>query len=232
MHIAGFKESSLNEWEGYVCSIIWTAGCNWRCSYCHGPHLILEPETIDKIKEETIFDFIKSKKGWIDGLCISGGEPTLQPDLVDFIRKVKNELNISVKLETNGSNSKVIEELLENNLLECLCLDFKSLPKNILDINGQTSGIYEVINSYNMAFRSEIEVEFHTTLCPQYIKPNSIKPMAEFLHNKGMWVLQQYNPSEVLMPDKAGSIVYSEEEIFEMYSEAQEYHENVILKNM
>lgn len=233
MHIAGFKESSLNEWEGYVSSIIWTAGCNWRCAYCHAAKLLLEPDEIDQIEEKVIFDFIKGKSGWVDGLCISGGEPTLQPDLIDFILRVKEELNISIKLETNGSNPAVIRKLVDGGLIECLCVDFKQLPtKLLLDINGQSGDLFSVLDSFNAAFRTNIETEFHTTLCPPFVGLDSIKPMAEFLHNKGLWVLQQYDSSETLIPDKAGNKVYSEEEVSEMYVEAQKYHKNVILKNM
>jgi pyruvate formate lyase activating enzyme len=232
MHIAGFKESSLNEWEGYVTSIIWTAGCNWRCAYCHGSHLILEPDEIDKIEEQTIFDFIKDKNGWVDGLCISGGEPTLQPDLIDFIQRARKQLNVAIKLETNGSNPQVIRKLLNDNSLECLCLDFKQLPEKLPNITGKKSDIYEVIDSYNAAFKSEIEIEFHTTLCPSFVKFDDIKPMAEFLHNKGLWILQQYNTSDVLDLDRAGNIIYSNEEIAEIYAEAQKYHKNVMVKNI
>lgn len=232
MLIAGFKESSLNEWEGHIASVIWTAGCNWKCAYCHASHLIKELDKIKNIEEQTVFDYIKGKSGWIDGLCISGGEPTLQPDLEDFIQRAKNELEgIAIKLETNGSNPVVIKRLLKNNLLGCLCLDFKQLPQRVLEVNGQSGGIFEIVDSYSAAFRSDIEVEFHTTLCPAFIDLPSIKPMGEFLHNKGLWVLQQYDPSETLIPDKAGNVVYSEEEVVEIYREAQHYHNNVILKN-
>jgi len=231
MHIAGFKESSLTEWEGHVSTIIWTAGCNWRCAYCHGSHLILEPDEIDRIEEDMIFDFIKGKKGWIDGLCISGGEPTLQSELVSFIQRAKKELGIAIRLETNGSNPRIIRKLLKNNLLECLCLDFKQLPENILKINAQNGGVMEVIDSYNAAFRSDIEIEFRTTLCPRFVDLDSIKPMAEFLHNKGLWVLQQYDATETLTPNKAGDRTYLAEEIKEIYAEAQKHHSNVILKD-
>ena len=232
MHIAGFKESSLNEWEGYVTSIVWTAGCNWRCAYCHGRHLILEPDEIDRIEEEIIFDFIKGKEGWIDGLCISGGEPTIQPDLIDFIERAKKELGVAIKLETNGSNPEVIKEILKKGLLTCLCLDLKTLPKDVLRINGQTGGVHDILESYNAAFKADIDVEFHTTLCPEFVRFEHIKSMAEFLHNKGLWVLQQYNYEEALIPEKAGDKTYSESEAKEIHEEAKKYHNNVILKNI
>lgn len=233
MHIAGFKESSLNEWEGHVSSIVWTAGCNWRCAYCHAGHLILEPDELEKIEEEVVFDYIRDKNGWIDGLCISGGEPTLQPDLIDFIIRAR-ELDIAIKLETNGSKPNVLRKLVKDDLIECLCLDLKQLPPKLLNINGQTGNVYEVLDSFNVAFKADehMETEFHTTLCPAFVNLQAIKEMGEFLHNKGLWILQQYDASETLIPDKAGDRMYSEEEVEELYREAQKYHKNVILKNL
>jgi len=212
-----------------VSSIVWTHGCNWECAYCHASHLITDLDKINLIDEEKVFDYIKGKSGWIDGICISGGEPTLQTDLIDFIKRVKEELNIAVKLETNGSNPKIIRQLLKDNLLDCLCLDFKQLPENVLAISGQTGGTMDLLDSYNAAFRSDIEVEFHTTLCPPFINIDSIAPMAEFLHNKGIWILQQYSANEVLLPNKAGDRVYSKEETAEILAEAQKYHDDVTL---
>jgi len=231
MHIAGFKESSLNEWEGRVSSIIWTSGCNWRCSYCHASHLILEPEKLEAIEESIIFDYMKSKDGWVDGLCISGGEPTLQPDLIDFIKRVKSQLNVEIKLETNGSNPEILSELINEHLINCLSLDFKHLPENVHKIS-KVKESFNVLQSYNLAFRAEIEVEFHTTLCPAFINIDDIIPMAKFLHNKGTWVLQQYNPDDVLELDRAGNTSYSKEEISRIYKTAKEHHKDVILKNI
>lgn len=232
MHIAGFKRSSLNEWDGHISSIIWTAGCNWKCAYCHASHLIKEPEKIENIEENTVFDYINSKDGWIDGLCISGGEPTIQPDLFDFIKRAKNKTNVDIKLETNGSNPSVIKTLLSNNLLKCLCLDLKQLPSKLLNLNGQNGGIYEVLESFNVAFGSEIEVEFHTTLCPKYIDKQSIEEMGKFLHGSGVWVLQQYKKSDVLYPDVVGGETYTDDEVNSLYECAKSHHKNVILKNI
>lgn len=232
MYIAGFKESSLNEWEGHVSSVIWTAGCNWRCTYCHAKHIITDIDNIEKIDEQVVFDYINDRSEWIDGLCITGGEPTLQTDIVDFAKRVKETLNIGIKLETNGSNPEVIRYLIDNELIDCLALDFKTpIGPQLLSLNGQQGGIYEVLESFNISFKAPIDVEYHTTLCPVYINKQTIQEMGTFLHNKGTWILQQYNSDNVLNIDIAGSKEFVEEEITEVLKDCRQLHSNVILKN-
>lgn len=235
MQIVGFKESSLNEWDGKVASIIWTPGCNWRCAYCHAGHLINDVEKLQIIDKDVVFDYIISKNGWIDGLCISGGEPTLQPDLFEFIEEATTKLDIEIKLATNGSNPAIIEKLLNNNLLGCLCLDFKHMPDHrLLALNGQSGKLYDILQSMNLAFRASknIEVEFHTTLCPTFIGIDDIKTMGELLHNTGMWILQQYDPTDVIEPEMAREAKYDQEKLDEIYELAKTLHFNVVIKNI
>lgn len=231
MDIIGFKESSLSEWDGKVSSIIWTAGCNWRCPYCHNHKMVINHDSIDRIDKKTIFDYIKSNEGWIDGICISGGEPTLQPDLKEFINEIK-ELNLLIKLETNGSKPDIIKELIESELIDCLALDIKHVPgSKLLNITGDNN-IYSVLQSFNVSFNANIEVEYHTTICPSFIKKEDIKEMAEFLHNKGIWILQQYDPTDVLDEDRAGKHRYCNDELDEIVEVAKQNHKNVIIKNI
>jgi pyruvate formate lyase activating enzyme len=235
MKIVGFKESSLSEWEGHVSSIIWTAGCNWRCTYCHNKDLILNIDKLDEVTEDTIYEYIKTKEGWIDGLCITGGEPTIQPDLCDFIRKTKEKFDIGIKLETNGSNPIVIRDLLDNNLIDCLALDFKTMPNiALLELNKQKGNIAEVLKSFNISFEAadKIEVEYHTTLCPKYIKIDILEEMSQFLHNKGLWILQQYTNENVLNIKDSGEYEYDNDELKILLEIAHKHHNNIITKNI
>jgi len=219
MLIAGFQESSLNEWDGHVSSIIWTPGCNWRCTYCHAGYLILDTDKLELINEAKVFKYIESKSGWIDGLCISGGEPTLQPDLCDFIKKVKDQATV--------------EKLIKDKLLDCYCLDFKQMPdRRLLEITGETGNLYSVLQSFNLAFGAGIEVEFHTTLCPSYIGIDDIPIMGNFLHNAGLWVLQQYDTTNTISPNLAREAKYNQEQLGEILKSAQLVHKNVMMQNI
>lgn len=230
MEIVGHKESSLSEWDGRVSSIVWVAGCNWRCPYCHNHRMIVDHESLERIDEEVIFNYIESNVGWIDGICISGGEPTLQPDLIDFIGKSKG-FDIGVKLETNGSSPEVIEQLISDNMIDNLALDVKQIPgKKLSNITG-SDDIYKILQSFNISFRSNIEVEYHTTLCPSLVNSDDIKEIGKFLHGKGKWILQQYDPTDVLDQDRAGKYKYNNEELEEILEIAKKHHNNVILKN-
>jgi pyruvate formate lyase activating enzyme len=233
MKIIGFKESSLNEWDGHISSVIWTSGCNWRCSYCHAKQFVDMNNKLPEIKEEMIFDYIKSKSGWIDSLCVSGGEPTIQPDLIEFMQRAKS-LGILIKLETNGSDPFVLETLITKKLIDCLCLDFKQLPNlKLLNINKQGGGLFNVLQSFDVAFNhhKRLEIEFHTTLCPVFIDLPDIDEMGIFIHNVGTWILQQYDPTHAMNPDIAGDRIYDAEQLEKIMSTAKKHHKNVILKN-
>jgi pyruvate formate lyase activating enzyme len=230
MKIAEFKESSLTEWEGHVSSIIWTPGCNWRCAYCNTAHLIENKDNLE-VDPQTVSDYIKSKSGWIDGLVVTGGEPTLQADLSEFLTEIK-KLGVAVKLETNGSRPAIIRKLITYKLIDCLNLDFKLMPDTkLLHLTSQNSGLFDVLDGLSTAFRStdKMEVNFCTTLCPVYINIDTIREMGLFLHNKGAWVLRKYDPTSVLRPEFANGYVFSDEEVEEIVTEAKKHHEKVIL---
>ena len=235
MKIVGFKETSLTEWEGHISSIIWTAGCNWRCIYCHAKHLIEDVDNLPPIKEEQIFKTIESKNGWIDGICVSGGEPTIHNDLPKFLERIKNRLSLPIKLETNGSNPSMIQSLINNKLIDCLSIDFKQIiGTKLMFVNNQKGSLYDILYSMDIAFSNanNLEIEFHTTLCPSCIDIDDIIVMGKFLHNIGRWVLQQYDPNNVLMPELAGNRVYDKGKIIEIYEKAKILHTNTILKNI
>src|SRR3989338_2765465 len=127
--IKGLQKTSLIDYPGKVVCTIFLAGCNFRCPYCQNPDLIENPDKLPDIKEEEIIGYLKKRRKWLDGICISGGEPTIHNGLVDFIKKIKEE-NFLVKLDTNGVNPNMIKELLNNELIDFISMDIKrSLDK-------------------------------------------------------------------------------------------------------
>jgi pyruvate formate lyase activating enzyme len=125
MRIGGIVKSSLIDYPGKVAAVIFTQGCNFRCPYCHNPELV-NPEHFNKpIPEKEILSFLEMRRGLIDGVVITGGEPLLQPEIKDFIKEVK-EMGYSVKLDTNGSNPQRLEELLSEGILDYIAMDIKS----------------------------------------------------------------------------------------------------------
>jgi pyruvate formate lyase activating enzyme len=171
MKIGGFVKQSLIDYPGKIAAVVFTSGCNFRCGYCHNPQLVL-PEMISKstfIKEKEVFDFIEKRLGWLDGIVVTGGEPTIHADLPEFLQKIKQR-GLLVKLDTNGSNPEMIRLLLHENLIDYIAMDIKTLLKeeSYSEIIGIKSSLVfdKIIESVALLKESKVEVEFRTTLIP------------------------------------------------------------------
>ncbi len=231
--IRGFLPNSLSEWEGRVSAVIFTAGCNWRCAYCHGWRFVQNPDQLPSIPEEEVFAGLKRQADWLDGVTITGGEPTLQPSLPDLLRRLK-EMELPVKLETNGTRPEVLEKLLAEELIECLCLDYKApLDERLVRlvaVDIPQARVKAVRQSFALATASGLEREYHTTLCPAFIDAPTLGEMAEALEPGGLWILQQYEIEEVLDAAAAGRQRFTVDELEELRRIAAEKHERVLLK--
>ncbi|MFV2041199.1 MAG: anaerobic ribonucleoside-triphosphate reductase activating protein, partial [Candidatus Hydrothermarchaeales archaeon] len=125
MNIRGFVDTSFVDWDKKVSCVVFTAGCNLRCSYCYNFGLVLHPEEFDEIHEDFILNFLSENSDFLDGVCITGGEPTLQPDLADFIKKVR-EFGLGIKLDTNGTNPELLQQLIDKELVDYIAMDVKA----------------------------------------------------------------------------------------------------------
>lgn len=233
LDIRGFLRSSLIEWEGRVCAVVFTARCNWRCPYCHGTVFVREPEKLQPVPVEDVLAHLREREGWLDGLAVSGGEPTLQPGLPAFLRAVK--AHVPVKLETNGTHPEVVDALLREGLLDCLCLDYKSPLDDRLGrvsgVDASATSLAAVRQSFDLARAAPIEREVHTTLWPGFIDETVLEEMARELRMPGaLWVLQRYEPGEVLDPETAGDVSYSREELDALAAVARRHHDRVLLR--
>lgn len=167
MIFGGLQELTLIDYPGKIAATVFTIGCNFRCYYCHNPELVL-PEKIKNTKtlsEEEILNFLKGRKGLLQGLCITGGEPTLENDLLDFIKQVK-ALNFLVKLDTNGSNPEVLKNLLENKLLDYIAMDIKAPLAKYAMVAGVEIDLNYIQESIKLVRQSGLEYEFRTTIAP------------------------------------------------------------------
>ena len=183
-------ESSI-DYKGKFCSIIFISGCNFRCGFCHNPELISNSEIPDSEKEDIakkIEDIIlKAKKGWINGVCITGGEPCLYPDLENLCKKLK-ELNLAVKIDTNGTNPKIIKDLLDKKLIDYVALDIKSDMENyekMVNSNVDLKKIEETIRI--LANLDKDRFELRTTIAPffanelRFLNLSEIEKMAKWV---------------------------------------------------
>ncbi|MHC4871375.1 MAG: anaerobic ribonucleoside-triphosphate reductase activating protein [Planctomycetota bacterium] len=224
--IRGFLPTSLNEWPGKISAVLFLQGCNMLCPFCHGWSFVLEPDQMPEIPAGEVFEHLIKKQGWIDGVVISGGEPTLSPSLEHLVDEII-ALDYKVKLHSNGLRPEILNDLLRKEKLSCLALDFKSLPENesLSKAAGKEVSVEAVKKSFEIAGSSGIEIELHTTLCPGIISIEDLKPMAEYLKETvpgGKWFLQQYNSEDVLNIDKAGRQQFSKSDI-ELTAEELKY---------
>jgi len=234
IEIRGFLPASLSEWDGRICAVIFTPRCNWRCPYCHGWRFVREDPSLPVIAMNTVFTYLDQQREWLDGVAISGGEPTLQPDLAFFLQNIKDR-GLAVKVETNGSRPDVLELLLEKRLIDCLSLDYKApLDERMLRTIGMEDAKGDIVlavrRSFALAAASGIEREYHTTLCPAFVDAPTLEAMGAALEPDGLWVLQQYQPADCLTPALAGERQYNADELAALEEVAQRHHRRVLMR--
>ncbi|MBE0069675.1 anaerobic ribonucleoside-triphosphate reductase activating protein [Thermoanaerobacterium thermosaccharolyticum] len=193
---------SLADYPGKVASTVFTSGCNFTCPYCHNSQLIDLQKSIKS--EEEFIDYLKKRKNLIDGVCITGGEPTLWKDLKNFIKTIR-DLGFSVKLDTNGSRPNVIEDLLNDNLLDYIAMDVKA-PKNKYGLFVKNNeDIERIVKSIDLIKNSGIDYEFRTTVNEKLLSTDDFLSIANMISGCKRYVLQRYKYSEgVLNKDLCG----------------------------
>ncbi|MBQ0098951.1 MAG: anaerobic ribonucleoside-triphosphate reductase activating protein, partial [Firmicutes bacterium] len=182
MELFGIEKLSLVDYDGKVASTVFTSTCNFRCGFCHNGPLVLDADKLEALDiEKDVISYLQKRKGIIEGVCITGGEPTLQKDLPDFCERIKN-LGLSVKLDTNGTNPKMVKSLYQNGLIDYFAMDIKNDKENYAEIIGlkqyDTKTIEETIDFF---ITGNCDYEFRTTLINEYHKKENIERIAEWI---------------------------------------------------
>lgn len=233
MRIGGLQKSTLVDYPGKVAATIFTLGCNFRCPFCQNPELV-DPVKIKQqpqIKQEAFFDFLKSRQGLLDGVCLTGGEPLIQSDLIDFVRKIKKQ-GFLVKLDTNGSQPAKLKKLFQENLLDFVAMDIKSSQENYSKAVGTKVNLKNIQKSIDLIRQSKVDYEFRTTTAPGIIDKKEIEKIGQWLKGAKKFALQQFRVEKTL--DKSWQKIkpYSDEELKEMVKIAQLYFEKVELRGV
>lgn len=191
MKVFGFEKLSMVDFPGHLCCTVFTGGCNFKCPFCQNSDLV-KMQNLREINQDEIFSYLSKRKGVIDSLCISGGEPTIYPDLEQFIVKIKS-LGFLVKLDTNGTNYEMLKRLIENNLVDYVAMDIK----NSLSAYGETAGtnfvdLENIKKSVELLKRNLVDYEFRTTLVKQFHSTSTITEMANWLDGAKRMFLQHF----------------------------------------
>lgn len=175
MRIGGFIKQSFIDWDGMLAAVVFTKGCNMRCGYCHNPSLVV-PSLMSRdedIPERTVLEYLAGRGGWLDGVVVTGGEPTIHPDLPDFIAAIKSA-GYGVKLDTNGTNPVMLEALVAEGLLDFVAMDVKHIPC-CEDYRLITTLSAETMDNINRSIRflqqGNIPYQFRTTIVPELHTP-------------------------------------------------------------
>lgn len=203
MHIHGYSQLTLLDYPGKIACTVFCGSCNFRCPFCHNASLVLDPSSIPAISEDSILEHLHKRASALEGICITGGEPTLQKDLPSFIRRLRAETELKIKLDTNGSQPDVVAALLSEGLIDFVAMDIKSSPEGYASAVGLPSfSMDEIFRSVDLIREKAPDYEFRTTVV------EGIHTEADFIHI-GRWLsdskayyLQAYkNSGELISPD-------------------------------
>ena len=222
MQIKGWVRTSLIDYPGKIAAVLFTSGCNFRCPYCQNSELVLHPESLPEIDPAEIFQFLTRRRGLIDGVVITGGEPTLQKGLDDFMRKLK-ELGLAIKLDTNGYRPQVLRDLLERDLLDYVAMDIKASPAKYPLAAGVPIDVQRIEKSVRLILSSGIAHEFRTTVVPGIVAPEDVEEMARLIAGAGKYILQQFRPQGTLEPRFREVAPYPAQALLEMAQAAERW---------
>ena len=198
MPIGGLQKTSLIDYPGKISAVIFIAGCNLKCPYCHNSTLIKGDFT--SYKKDTIIMFLKERINFLEGVVISGGEPTLYNKLEELCLTIKN-LGYPIKLDTNGTNPFIIENLLKKNLIDYLAMDIKTVPNLYSPIFWEKAEPEKIIQSIKLIKNAQIPYEFRTTCSKKIITENIIEKISQLIQNAELYVLQLFNNKQPLDPN-------------------------------
>ena len=195
MHIHGLQKLTLLDYPGHTACTVFTGGCNYRCPFCHNATLVLRPAEQPLIPAEEVLSFLKKRQGLLDGVCITGGEPTLEKGLGDFAAQVK-ELGFAVKLDSNGNRPEVLRALVERSLVDYVAMDIKSCRENygrLIGLPGYDTAAVEESAAFLM--EGHVDFEFRTTVVKEFHSAEDFERIGQWLRGEEKYFLQCFKDS-------------------------------------
>ena len=212
MLIGGFQKFSLIDYPGKICAIVFTQGCNFRCPYCYNPELVDPQKFTPSFPEKDVFSFLKKRKGQLDAVEITGGEPTLQKDLLAFLEKIK-AMGFLVKLDSNGSSPDIIQEIVQRGAVDYLAMDIKAPLERYQEITRSQVNPNDIQRTIKIIMNSDLDYEFRTTIVKSQLSPKDLLKIAQLIKGAKTYVLQKFVPSKTLDPSFKKETSYSDEEL-------------------
>lgn len=229
MRIGGVQKVSLVDYPGKVCAALFTIGCNMRCGYCHNPELVLPERYADTIPERDVLDFLATRVGKLDGVAISGGEPTVHEDLPDFIREVKR-MGFLVKLDTNGTHPRMLEAMYGEKLLDFVAMDVKGTRETYQENVAYPIDIEAILESIRLIQSSGVDYEFRTTVVRSQFPLEDFDKIGEMIRGAKRYALQKFRTEgSTLSPRFQRETTYSDEEFEAIRQRMERYVDECVV---
>ena len=230
MNIGGIQKTSVLDYPDKLCAIIWTSGCNLRCPFCYNKDLVFNK--LDLLDNTDVLNFLRKRKGKLEALSISGGEPLIQDDIFDFISKVK-KMNYLIKIDTNGTFPKKLKILINENLVDYIAMDIKAPKDKYNKLSGRNININKIEESVEIIKNYAPYYEFKTTVIPKMLDKNDILKIAKWLEGSKMYYLQQFNNDSPMISSNLKSFKpYSQEYLYEIINEIKSFFEKCELRGI
>ncbi len=230
MRIVGMLKTSLLDWDGHVVSTIYLPGCNFRCHFCHNKEVVMEPESLREVPLPEVIGFLKDNVDFLDGVVITGGEPTMHPDLPDLINEIR-KTGLKVKLDTNGTNPDMLKDLIDAGVIDYVAMDIKApLGSRYDDVADVTVPMEKVKRSISIIMESGIDYEFRTTVVPVLVSAGDIEAIAAYIGGAKKYALQQFKPRNTIDPNFHVVRPYSKGTVLAMAEAAKQYVKKVIIR--
>lgn len=211
MEFGGLTPSTLIDYPGKIAAIVFTIGCNFRCPYCHNPELVDETVEIRKSEEE-VLAFLERRRGHIDGVVITGGEPTMHGEsLLSFMQKVKT-LGFLVKLDSNGTNTEFLRTATERNIVDYFAMDIKAPIEKYHEAVGRPVDVQAISASIAFLKTSGIPYEFRTTVVKSITTPDDVVEIAKSIEGAEAYYIQKFVPNNILNPQLKRKVSYTDDE--------------------
>lgn len=229
MKIGGLQKVSLIDYPGLICASVFLQGCNFQCPYCHNPELVDPRLFAPCISERDVLDFLDKRRGKLDAVTITGGEPTLQADLVPFIKKIK-KMGFDVKLDTNGSCPQVIKTLLDEKQLNFIAMDIKAPLEKYASIAGMADVSGKIRESIKIVLQARIPHEFRTTIVKSQLTENDILKIAKLIPGANKYALQKFVGVKTLNKKFLQEKNYSDDELAKIKKRLEKENTSVIVR--
>ncbi len=200
MIIGALQKTSLIDYPGEISAVIFTRGCNFRCPYCHNPELVDKKRYTTALEINEVLTFLENRKGLLDGVVITGGEPTIHGDLPEFLLKIK-QMGYLVKLDTNGTNPAMMRRVIDLNLVDYIAMDYKAPLGKYAEVVRSEVNVHHIVDSMEVIKNSGIRYEFRTTIVKELLTADDVQTIKHEIGSGEKYCIQEFNPTKTLDED-------------------------------